>query len=351
MTKNKGIEDCLDIHLTPKDWGIRLIEVMRGYSIFEFREAYTMEAIPLEENTSIFFDKPSQALANQAKARFPGEDAKSVERCEKETKRLLSEFEILRMLIFTINSQFINEIAVRGLMVSAKLSRVETAILLDAFKRTADKAISWVRNYPPANTEEKESRERMLKELAAYTEVNFAESFSDSLPLGGSITLRTPSVLEEEIVVIKDLLGQTLSYQYALELIQKEYFDGTDILIKDNRKELRELEEFVRSNVETYINYLETRQRYFGAQWAQEEVKDGISSAIPGEQEGQLFIDLGHVEATARNKAKTLARTFVKEAKREVALQQANVAKVWDLAEMLEFIKAAHSRKDREDER
>ena len=55
-----------------------------------------------------------------------------------------------------------------GLKAALKLSTLHTLILQDAFGRTARKAALWIQEYKPADADEEEERQVMLKELAAY---------------------------------------------------------------------------------------------------------------------------------------------------------------------------------------
>lgn len=193
---------------------------------------------------------------------------------------------------------------IAGLKAALKLARLETIVLQDAFGRTARKAAEWIEEYKTADEEEEANRQGMLSELSAYSGIDFGEKWSDSVPLPGGIRMRFPSVIEDWIVEVSALAVDVYAHLYAVQTVQKEHFDGHPILYMDVEAGLAETIKTLEDGIETFNAYLKTRAELFKEEWAEDEAEnDGVSTAIPGEREGRLAIDINAIRASAKKYA------------------------------------------------
>ena len=318
MTKTTAKKrlDEIEAQLTSKEWAIRLADEIRKYPSIDEAIKASLK-VPNEE--AILGDKPYQALSRQAEERHPGRKPEDMAAYNKLAEKLWTEYDTLRHVIFKINIRIMERLEVYGLKAALKLSTLQTVILQDAFGRTAGKAALWVEEYKTADEDEEENRQIMLKELAAYTDVSFAETLTDSLPLGPGIRLRVPSVIEEWVQDTVRLIADVFSRQAAVKIIQDKYFDGHDILFRDTEAKLEETLKTIEGGVATFNEYLMTRELLFKTEWDQEDQEEGLSTAIPGEREGQLTIDLEAVKTKAKGLVKALADKWIKEAKEETS--------------------------------
>lgn len=206
---------------------------------------------------------------------------------------------------------------VNGLKAALKLAKLEKIVRQDAFGRTARKAAEWVQEYKPADADEEENRQIMLKELAEYADVNLGEKWSDSLPLPGGVRLRFPSAVEEWVADVTAAAVDALAYRAAVKIIQDQHFDGHPVLFRDSEANLESAAKTLEDGIATFNDYLKTRAELFKADWeVEEESEDGVASAIPGEREGKLTIDIAVVRKTAEGlKARKVAADWVRTAK------------------------------------
>ena len=113
----------------------------------------------------------------------------------------------------------------------------------------------------------------------------------------------------------------------AVQIIQDKYFDGHAILAHDVEGQLEETLKMIEDGAVTFNEYLKTRETLFKVEWDEEDQEDGIASAIPGEREGQLFINLEAIKQRAKGRqVKALAEYWIKESK-ETTLEAALMAK------------------------
>jgi len=306
--------DEVEVQLTPKEWAIRLADEIRKHPSFDDAVKANLK-IPNDE--SIFGDRPYQALARQVEDCHPGKKPEDIAAYNKLANKLWTEYDTLRTLIFQINRNIMERLEADGLKAALKLSTLQTVILQDAFSRTASKAASWIEDYKTADEDDEENRQIMLKELAAYTEVTFAEKFSDSLVIGPGIRLRVPSIIEEWVQDIVRLVTEVFSRRAAVKVIQDKYFDGHNILFREEETKLEETMKTIEGGVATFNEYLMTRELLFKTEWDQEDQEEGLSTAIPGEREGQLSIDLDAVKTRSKGLVKALADKWIKDAKEE----------------------------------
>lgn len=298
-TKSKRL-DAVEVGLTPKEWAIRLADKMRSVPT----EADFYVAIAkgtFEESPHI---RPYKALAEQAKQRHPGKAPDDHRAMVRANRSLRMEYHALKRLIVSANDHVKTAGNIAGLKAALKLARLETIVLQDAFGRTARKAAEWIEEYKTADEEEEANRQGMLSELSAYSGIDFGEKWSDSVPLPGGIRMRFPSVIEDWIVEVSALANEVYSHRYAVQIIQDDHFDGHPILFRDVEAALDAAIQTLEDGVETFNSYLKTRAEIFRMEWdADEEENDGVATAIPGEREGRLAIDIEAIRASAKKYA------------------------------------------------
>lgn len=316
--------DKIEIHLTPKEWAIRLADQVRKYPSFDDAIKAELKTTP---DKAITQQKPFKALMAQAEERHPGKKPEDMAAYNQLSGKLWTDFTTLRTVIFSINIDVSRRLEIYGLQAALKMSTLQTLILQDAFGRTASKAALWIEDYKTADADDEENRQIMLQELAAYMDVSFAEKAADSLPLGKGLRLHFPTPIEEWVKDIVVLIVKVYSNLAAVHLIQDKYFDGRAILAHDVEAELEETLKVIEDGAVTFNEYLKTREALFTAEWDEEDQKDGITSAIPGEREGQLLIDLESIKQRAKGRSvKSLAEYWIKESK-EKTLEAALMTK------------------------
>lgn len=305
----------IEAHLTPKEWAIIMADELRKYPSYD--EAIKA-ALKLPPNEAVILDKPYKAFTEQAEKSHPGKKPEDIAAYNQLHRKLWIEYTTLRNILCQTNITIMERLEVYGLKAALKMSTLQTLILQDAFGRTAKKAALWVEEYKTAGKDEEENRQIMLKELAAYTDVSFAERAADSLPLGPGLRMRFPSPIEEWVHDIVELIVNVYSRMAAVQIIQDKYFDGHAILGRDVEAQLEETLKMIEDGAVTFNEYLKTREALFKTEWDEEDQEDGFASAIPGEREGKLTIDLEAIKQGAKGRqVKALADLWLKQAKEE----------------------------------
>ncbi len=305
----------IETKLTPKEWAIMLADEVRKYPTFDDAIKAELKTTP---DKAITQQKPFRALMAQAEERHPGKKPEDMAAYNQLSGKLWTDFTTLRTVIFSINIDVSRSLEIYGLKAALKMSTLQTLVLQDAFGRTAKKAALWVEEYKTADKDEEENRQIMLQELAAYTDVSFAEKAADSLPLGAGLRMRFPTPIEEWVQDIIELIVNVYSRMAAVQIIQDKYFDGHAILAHDVEAELEGTLKMIEDGAVTFNEYLKTRETLFKVEWDEEDQEDGFASAIPGEREGKLTIDLEAIKQRARGRqVKALAAKWIKEAKEE----------------------------------
>jgi hypothetical protein len=309
--------DEIERQLTPQEWAIRLADEIRKHpTVPDF-----MKSIIWGTYRNSPFMKPYWMLENQAEERHPGKNPEDIRARYQLHRKLRAEYHTLKMLIIKVNSKVEDKVETAGLNAALQLSRLHTLILQDAFARTAKKAAGWVEEYKPADADEEEARQVMLKELAVYQDqdVYLGETFADSLPLGPDLRIRFPTMVEIWVQKTMSLIADVFALDAAVRAIQDKYFDGHPILSKDLEAGLAGTIQVVEDDAARFNEYLATRAELFKAEWdEEEESQDGITSAIPGEREGLLTIDTHDIKRRAgRRLAAALADEWMKEVKRD----------------------------------
>jgi hypothetical protein len=314
MTIKQKRISAIEAALTPKEWAIWLADQMRSYPSKED----LMRTIAKGSRQASPFLKPYQGMRQQAEDRYPGDKPEAVRARIIFNKEQRFEYKSLLELIDMANEITETGAKTFGMKAALKLARLETIVLQDAFGRTARKAVQWVEEYKTFDAAEEESRQGMLLELAAYTPLDFGEKWSDSVPILRGVRFRVPSVIEDWIAEVVALSLNTYVHQATVKAIQDQYFAGHPILYKNTEAEMEEVIGTLEGAVETFNHYLKTRAALFEDEWkTDEEENDGVATAIPGEREGRLAINLDTVRADAKRNIKERAAQWVKVAKNQ----------------------------------
>jgi hypothetical protein len=297
--------DEVESQLTPKEWAIRLADEMRKSSHTEF----------VKKTASAFKAFPS--LQKQAEEKYPGTKPADIQARHRLYRELQTEYHALKKLIGQVNEAVMNRAEKAGLEAALKISTLQTTILQDAFGRTARKAAGWIEVYETEGKDEEENRKVMLSELQAYMDVNFGEKATDSLPIG-DIKLRFPTIIENWIKAAVVLIEDLYSHRAAVQIIQDKQFDDHPILDLTLEADLKKTIRAVEDSVESFNEYLDVRGRLFKAEWEEEEEHEGgYVTAIPGEREGMLKIDLEKIKAESVRAGKELAKVWMTDARDE----------------------------------
>lgn len=298
--------DKVESQLTPKEWAIRLADEMRKSSHTEF----------VKKDASAFKAFPS--LQKQAEEKYPGTKPADIQARHRLYRELQTEYHALKKLLGQVNEAIGNRAEKAGLEAALKISTLQTIILQDAFARTARKAAGWIEVYETEGKDEDENRQIMLSELEAYTGINFGAKATDSLPIGENIKIRFPSIIENWVRDAARLIRDIYSHQTAVQVIQEKHFDGHPILDKEIENGLKKSIQAVEDAVLTFNDYLGVRGRIFAADWEEEEEHEGGNvTAIPGEREGTLKINLEKIKAESVRVGKELAKFWMTNARDE----------------------------------
>ena len=311
--------DAAEVALTPKEWAIRMVDAFRKSPT---RKGFYQDHAPSTDSPEDI-GRASTALVDQAESRYPGKKPEDARARYKLANALQVEYRVLFRLAINVNEEVAKTAEVNGLKAALKLANLEKIVRQDAFGRTARKAAEWVQEYKAADADEEENRQIMLKELDAYTDVYLGETWADSLPLPGGGRLRFPSAVEEWIADVVATAAETLAHRAAVKTIQDKYFDGHPVLFQDTEANLDAAIKALEDGIATFNDYLKTRAELFKADWeVEEESEDGITSAIPGEREGKLTIDIARVRKMADLRGGRLAGEWVALAKFEGKVEE-----------------------------
>ena len=301
--------DKIETQLTPKEWAIREADENRKYP--------SMEAMLLRPPSEIWKnqDKALAALKQQSEEKYPGKKPEDNRARYQYYREIWTEFQFLRFIMQDVRDTIIKTNVKTGLKAALKLSRLETIILQDSFGRTARKAAEWIELFKTEDKDDEENRQIMLKELSAYTDADLGEKWSDSVPLPGGVRVRFPSVIENWVETVVALTADVYAQRHAVQTIQDKYFDGHPFLFLDIETEMNETIKTLEEGIETFNTYLKTRSEIFKADWEDEEQEeDGIASAIPGEREGKLAINLENLRRGSKKMSNEVVESWTKQA-------------------------------------
>jgi hypothetical protein len=166
------------------------------------------------------------------------------------------------------------------------------------------KTAEWAKHYKTINAEADEERELILKELAAYTELG--------LPLDRTC----PSPIEDWVDELTMLLMDIFAHNAVVRQIQERYFDGHSILFCDAEAKLAETINSMEDAASTFNEYLAARDALLKSESDQEDSADAAASAILGERERHLAIDIEAIRGWAEGfLVDHIAKEWVKEAR------------------------------------
>ena len=298
-TKEKRL-DTMELQLTPKEWAISLAKQMRSQPY----EAEFVRVVAEQPYREWPWVKPFFKLAKQAEERHPGKKPEDIRMGNQLNRQLRMEFHSLKKLVFKANEIIKSKTETIGLKTGLKLSTLHTLILQDAIGRTATKTAEWAKHYKTINAEADEERELMLKELAAYTELG--------LPLDRTC----PSPIEDWVDELTMLLMDIFAHNAVVRQIQEKYFDGHSILFCDAEAKLAETIKSMEDTASTFNEYLAARDALFKSELGQEDSADAAASAILGERERHLAIDIEAIQGWAESfSVDHIASEWVKEAR------------------------------------
>jgi hypothetical protein len=274
-TKEKRL-DTMELQLTPKEWAIRLAHEMRSQP----SEADFISVVADKPYRKWPWVKPFFRLCEQAEARHPGNKPENIHARNQSARRLRTEFHALKKLICKANEIIRSKAETVRLKTGLKLSTLHRLILQDAIGRTARKTADWTKSRKTTGAEADEERQLILKELAGYTE------------LGLSLGPTCPLLIEDWIDELTMLLMDVYAHKAVVRAIQEKYFDGHPILFCDTEGKLAETIRSLEDAVSMFDEYLATRDALFNSESDPEDRADAAESAMFGEREGHLAIDI-----------------------------------------------------------
>lgn len=302
MTKKRL--DKIEIQLTPQEWAIRFVDEMRKYPT----ETAFLKVIAVETSSESLIFKPFLRLAEQAEERFSGKKPEDIRVRNHLVRKLQTDWHMLKNLIFTVNEKTNIQTESTGLKTTLKLSTLQVFCLQDALGLTAGKVAEWVGKYKTNNNEDVNNRQVMLRELVAFRDHYFGGTFN--FPLGSDICIFFQGHIEGWIQDITMLISDIFAHETAIKIIQDKYFDGHPILFKDTETRLVETIKTLKDGVATFNEYMKVRKELFNAERDQE---DRVVSAMQGECDGQLIIDVEAIKVLAvKENAVILANAWIK---------------------------------------
>jgi hypothetical protein len=130
-------------------------------------------------------------------------------------------------------------------------------------------------------------RQLILRELACYT------------GLGLPLRRTCPSLIEDWVDELTMLLMDVFAHKAVVRAIQEKYFDGRPILFCDAEGKLADTIKSIEDAVSTFNEYLGIRGALFKSESDPEDRIDATGSAMFGEREGHLAIDIEGIRGRA----------------------------------------------------
>lgn len=222
--------------LTAKEWGIRIADELAKYpTLNDFCMAEMKAGTNLPHRAEAM-------LLEQAEARYAG--PKLAQERRHEVKRMQTEFDTLKHLVFTVNEAMRIRMDKAGVEVALKLQALQTIILQDAFRETAITASESIEGQKPA-VKTAGARKAILEALAAYR----TDPTSDDYPFAIEMWTETTGAFSD------DLAG----HKAAVAHLQDAYFDGHGILARNIKADLNGLMETVAEAITQHNEYLIVR--------------------------------------------------------------------------------------------
>jgi hypothetical protein len=218
------------------------------------------------------------------------------------------------MLFFDVNEIITIKITSLGLSAALILSRLQTLVLQDCFGRTARTATTQIEKCKTADVEEEE-RQVMLKELALYPMLSFADEADDAVPLGLGPQVGFRSLIEGLADDLTTLVLEVFVQESAVRAIEQKYFRNHRILYQDVEAKLAETVKTAEAAVATFNEYLKTRCDLYTESEDQEDEEDA------DRPETRLSIDVATVQNSGKKLVDSIAGEWAKQA-REIALTE-----------------------------
>jgi len=242
----------IESHLTPTEWAIRLADESRKFpNVLAYTKS--LAKVPLDE---LPVQRPYFAFEEQAGERHPGRKPEDISARERLIDRLWNEFHTLKVLIREVNLAMQCKVESVGLQAALRLSALHSLILQDAFAQMATQTavLLTTQNQPRANSK----RQKVLKLLAAFTDADMHEKLPDRVLLQDALS-RYPAPLEEWHHEFTALLKDFFAHLAAVEMVQRQHFDGHPILFLDLEAALTKTARTIESAVVTANEYLKRR--------------------------------------------------------------------------------------------
>lgn len=280
--------DEIEAQLSPVEWAIVLTEEARKYpSLADFREA-DKKRPPCEQ----FYTRGFYSLRDQGHQR---------------------EYWALRKLLFYVNSTVMSNATSLRLSAELIISRLQTLILQDALGRTARDATLLIEKYKTADAD-REEHDFLLKELALYPTVTFAEEAADTIPRGPGSQVQCRPLI--------DCLGQSLMtlslevflHQAVVRAVEEKHFRDHRILFRNVEAGLEQTHKTVEVAVASFNGYLNTRDELSGEKEDRKKEEGLTTSATPDKPESQRYITIDTVDPECENLVNTIAAGWVDQA-------------------------------------
>jgi hypothetical protein len=266
--------DKIELHLTPKQWAIRLADEMRRYpSQEEF-----MKAIAKSICWQSPFAMPFYALAAQAQERWPHRNQEHIWLAFELNCKLRTEFQALKALINDVNTAIEIKAQRNRHKAAQQLYKLQTLILQDAFAHTG-----------------------------------VAETMSASP--GSPARLRLISLLEDWADDSAMLLTEATAHKAAVQTVQEKYFESHPILHKDTETAFEMTIRIVRDAIALFNEYRKVMADSSIQKSDQEQLKAGMVDAMLFEFESSLPIDIEAIEKRAEMFVHSIVKRWVMNAK------------------------------------
>jgi hypothetical protein len=267
LSTTKKRLDSIEIHLTPKEWAIRIADEIRRHPS---QDDFTKVELKRPYKESLF-QRPYDLLEKQAEERESGKTRQNVEARHWLRRKLQSDFHLLKTIVLEVNLCILQGAEALRLKTALRLSLLHSLVLQDAFASTARKSSSWVRKCKSSTTD-KEERRTVLGNLSSHTRV-------------------PPSMTEDWVDDIISLFVEVFTHQGAVQIIENKYFDGHPILYRDLENGLDETMKMIEGGVATFNEYMKAREALFKVY--------KVRPAGPVEREGRITIDLDDIKDQA----------------------------------------------------
>ena len=227
--------DNIEVHLTPKEWALRIGDEIRKYPS---QEDLMRAELTRSYQESVFW-RPYNLFSEQAEEREPGRKPENDSARRHLARKLRSEFHILRTIILQVNLFCMQEAETRRLKVALRLTWMQALLLQDMFGWTSKRAELLIRGCKGEDREVE--RRAILKDLSECS--------------------RKPLLAIEDwpndIVL---LIVEVYSRIVAVQIIQNKYFDGHAILFRDEESSLEEAMGRIEAGVDAFNEYIRARE-------------------------------------------------------------------------------------------